>query len=139
MLIPKKCPKYILMSIILKINTIFNLKLIKPLFLFNSTNLINHKDYQALVNCSDVAYEPDCKNKASAGLCDVNLADKTTLRHYCQKSCGMCSNKIHSHLSCNSLVSSCNGGSCLETNYFGIASIRCNCGVLTGSYCQRGK
>ena len=97
------------------------------------------KDYKALVNCSDEAYEPDCKGKAAAGLCSANLADTKTLRHYCQKSCGVCSPRINTRLSCQGLAKNCNSGICMATRYFGVPSIKCVCGTLAGQYCQRSK
>ena len=91
-----------------------------------------------MANCSDLAYEPDCRNKAAAGLCNTNLADSSTVRYYCQKSCGLCSGGLSSGLTCNKLAQSCNSGLCLPYVYFGISSIKCNCLPNTaGAYCQR--
>lgn len=97
------------------------------------------KDYQNLFNCTDLAYEPDCKAKATGNLCNINLADTNMLKHYCQKSCGFCSSKINSQLSCKKLAVGCNGGQCQAVNYFGVASIKCQCGLYVGTYCQTSK
>jgi len=92
-------------------------------------------DYQSALNCSDIAYEPDCREKAAAGLCNTDLADSNTIRIYCRKSCGLCS--ASSALSCTNLIRNCNAGTCISATYFQQQSIRCQCpSGASGTYCE---
>lgn len=69
------------------------------------------------------------------------LVDNKQVQDYCQKSCGVCSStspSTTSTLTCSSLKATCNIGSCVQTVYFNIQSIRCVCPPNSGgAYCQR--
>lgn len=61
----------------------------------------------------------------------------TTLRNYCQKSCGLCGTG-GAGLSCNNLVQKCSSGVCVAQTYFTVASIKCVCPTNSaGTYCER--
>ncbi len=136
---------------------IYNINLVL-LFLINSL----FKDYQSKfkalprqvysTNCADLANEIDCQAKAAAGLCNSGTTDSQTVRYYCPKSCGLCSNSYSNNvlynptypnyqtsLTCNGLTNPCNSGYCTTTSYYSVPSISCvcpsscNCG---GSYCH---
>ena len=86
-----------------------------------------------LNRCCDLAYEPDCRVKASLGFCNTYLSNGLTFSSYCPKSCNICPK--NSYLSCNQV--NCNGGHCVPVSYFGISSIQCNCpNTRGGTYCH---
>lgn len=94
------------------------------------------KDYvSASKSCQDIAYTPDCQQKAASGQCHTVLGSSLPIAYYCSKSCGQCSTK----LSCNTLYNGCNQGTCITQYYFAQSSVQCLCPAGTGgSYCQQG-
>jgi hypothetical protein len=91
-------------------------------------------DIQSLKNCSDIAYEPDCRFKAALGHCNTILTNYLQVKDYCANTCGLCNTRLE----CGKLIINCNFGTCVSFNYFGISSIRCNCAEnLAGTYCHR--
>lgn len=97
------------------------------------TYLLAFLDYQRLA-CQDTAYEPDCKLKASQGLCNTYLQNGYPVYSFCQKSCGRC----NPYLTCDNCgTNTCNGGTCIQTNVFTIPTIQCICKPdRGGTYCQ---
>jgi hypothetical protein len=94
------------------------------------------KDFvSASKSCQDIAYTPDCQQKAAAGQCHTILGSSLPISYYCSKSCGKCSTR----LTCNTLFNGCNQGSCILQYYFAQNSVQCLCPAGTGgTYCQQG-
>lgn len=84
--------------------------------------------------CKNIAYDQNCEAKARLGQCNQIMANFLPVSYFCPKSCGKCSQT----LSCNTLTSGCNGGTCYSATYFSQTSVQCICPANKGgAYCQQ--
>ena len=91
-----------------------------------------------LNNCNDLAYEPDCRSRASQGLCETMLSNNVPIKALCPKSCNNCPSSSRNSLTCDGLVRNCNTGTCVGVSYYGVSSIQCYCPYgKGGTYCQQ--